>query len=116
MLKNTLTARETKDNCAIKKELADTARTQYLSQNLYRADCPYTAQHKNAKMEAGGKGDPLNKKGKGTGSYMDTENGGGRCDIKGVPELTYSGRERLLSINRFNKNNKYDPNLCNGDI
>lgn len=113
MLKNTLTANsKTKDICELKKEIADAARIQSTSQNIYGPNNRYTSSHPNATVERGAKDDPLNKKGKGTGSYMDTSKGGGTCDVNGRSDLSLSGRVKLLAINKFNPNFKYDNNNC----
>lgn len=46
--------------------------------------------------------------GKGTGIFLDTENGGGEYDINGNPNHVGSGRVNALNINTYNKLSFYD--------
>lgn len=48
---------------------------------------------------------PIN--GKGTGIFMDTDNGGGSLDIYGDPAIAGSGRLNSLLVNEYNKTNGY---------
>ena len=45
--------------------------------------------------------------GKGTGIFLDTNNGGGSIDIHGNPAFAGSGRLQQMSANDFDKENPY---------
>lgn len=45
--------------------------------------------------------------GKGTGTFLDTYNGGGSMDINGNPAAAGSGRLQNLATNQFNPTNTY---------
>jgi hypothetical protein len=97
------------------------ARHESLVRNDYNLNDEYTSTHPNALSD----GDP---KGKGTGhgghtysvpdcnrptsidySNFDTENGGGLYDIEG--RNGNGGRNFLITINNYNKENPYGANL-----
>ena len=68
----------------------------------------YTATHPNATQAQGGVDDRLNSKGKGTGEYLDTRNGGGSVDINGRPELGIGARQDAFTKNIYTRDNPYD--------
>ena len=80
------------------EELADQYRVDNIKGNTYQKDKEYGATHKNAK----GDGDP---KGKGTGEYLDTYNGGSDVDINGNGVDSKTGRNALLGINESKNDN-----------
>ena len=54
--------------------------------------------------------------GKGTGIYMDTDNGGGSHDIYGTPDNMMSGRTSNLAQNDYTINNGYETPDTSGNI
>jgi hypothetical protein len=73
-----------------------------MAKNAYQIgeETHYSAKHKNAL----GDGD---KKGKGTGNFMDTYNGGSSEDIEGSSVDAGSGRIANLKVNKYNEDNGY---------
>jgi hypothetical protein len=57
---------------------------------------------------------PIN--GKGTGVFLDTNNGGGSLDVNGVPQAAGSGRLANLAVNQYNQNNGYTHPNTSGNI
>jgi len=85
------------------EEKANEIRSKLVGLNTYNnnnAENNYSGKHKNAKSD----GDPH---GKGTGVYMDTENGGSSVDINGNGTNIGSGRTNLIKLNKYNKDNQY---------
>ena len=97
-------------SCSRLEEIAEKARLGLISQNVYQNENNkrYGVTHPNATQETGGIDDRTNAKGKGTGEYMDTTNGGGDADINGRADVAGSGRKRLLQNNKYSKDNPYD--------
>ena len=63
---------------------------------------------------SGGTDDPFMGKGSGSGGHghlpttmIDTNNGGSIIDIKGNPNISYSGREGNMLINKYSKGKGY---------
>ena len=103
------------------------ARARALTRNDYNINDQYSNTHPDALSN----GDP---QGKGTGSgghthsvpncdlpstmidysNFDTENGGGQYDIEGRNEI--GGRNRLMTINIYNKENQYGPALVDTSL
>ena len=54
--------------------------------------------------------------GKGTGEFLDTNNGGGSIDIFGNPNFVGSGRIPLLASNEFDNDNEYTTPDTSGNI
>ena len=86
------------------EELADQYRVENLKGNTYQKDegKKYSPTHPNALT---GKG-----KGKGTGEYLDTYNGGSEVDIKGNPTISKTGRESLIAENETKNGAVNGPN------
>lgn len=58
-------------------------------------------------------------KGKGTGTYLDTQNGGGQYDINGNPLHPGSGRVKNVAVNKYDSQNGYkapDTSLNEGQV
>jgi len=88
--------------------IAQEARERLFNINSYNplANNIYSESHPNANQEIG-QGDPLNIRGKGTGQYLDIENGGGEYDINGRPEVYNSGRRGIYS-NIYSPQHQYE--------
>lgn len=54
--------------------------------------------------------------GKGTGEYMDTQNGGGSYDINGTPDNMQSGRLANLASNDYNPSETYQAPDTSGNV
>ena len=91
-------------------QIGDEARQNLITQNIYQDQIGrrYTATHPNATQAQGGVDDRLNNKGKGTGEYLDTRNGGGSVDINGRPELGIGARQDAFTKNIYTRDNPYD--------
>ena len=74
-----------------------------LVKNHYNTNDNYSATHTRALSD---KITPIN--GKGTGKFMDTNNGGGSLDIYGVPQAAGSGRLANLAVNQYKQNSGYE--------
>lgn len=98
------------NSCNRLTEIADKAREQLLLANVYQniEGKRYDVTHVNATQGQGGIDDRQNAKGKGTGNYLDTSNGGGSLDINGRADVFGSGRTRLLQLNKYSKDKPYD--------
>ena len=83
-------------------DIGKAERDKMIAKNSYQIDeeTHYSAKHKNAL----GDGD---KKGKGTGGFMDTYNGGSLEDVEGNAVDSGSGRIANLKVNKYTKNNEY---------
>jgi len=83
-------------------DIGKTERDKMIAKNSYQLneETHYTPTHKNAL----GDGD---KKGKGTGNFMDTYNGGSIEDIEGSSVDSGSGRIANLKVNKYNEDNGY---------
>lgn len=94
-------------SCNKLTEIADEARAKHLNKNFYLDGLPneYSQSHPNATQEVG-TGDINNVKGKGTGVYFDTTNGGSEIDVNGLPSIPSSGRRGTFT-NTYNANNEY---------
>lgn len=86
-------------------------RQQLLAQNIYNQDDFYNENHTRAKSDL-----ETPEHGKGTGVYMDTENGGSSEDIHGVFGIHGTGRLALLAMNKYNKENEYTKPDTSGNI
>jgi len=98
------------------EQIAIEVRNEILTNNTYKSatnsnDQEYGPTHTRAKSD---EKTPVH--GKGTGIYMDTENGGGQYDIHGVPHVVGSGRIGNVGNNQYNKDNKYDHPDTSGNI
>lgn len=102
------------DDCKTATEIAKLQRAKMMSQNVYNASNPYSPTHVNALQKSGAQDDPMNRKGKGTGQWMDTTNGGSHYDIHGHPLVPNSGRNALLASNKYNPNNIFKPCVDDG--
>lgn len=54
--------------------------------------------------------------GKGTGVFLDTNNGGGSMDIHGSPSAAGSGRLSNIGVNQYNGGNTYQHPDTSGNI
>ena len=96
-------------SCSPLEKLAEQARLRLLQLNLYNSsNNVYTKDHPNATITRGGSDDPFNAKGKGTGIYLDTSNGGSAIDANGSPSVPESGRKLVFMLNKWNVNNQYN--------
>lgn len=96
------------------EQIAINIRKEILIKNTYNNFDPkntYTAAHTRAKSD---EETPIN--GKGTGLFLDVENGGSSIDTYGVPHVANSGRAGNVSNNIYNKNNKYEHPDTSGNI
>jgi hypothetical protein len=86
------------------EQLADQYRVDNLKGNTYQKDegKKYSPTHPNALTSEG--------KGKGTGEYLDTYNGGSETDIKGNPNISKTGREALIAENEAKNGAVNGPN------
>lgn len=75
--------------------------------NLFDESANYSSTHPNALSGKASDRDPNDIKGKGTGKYFDTTNGGGFHDINGHPTYVGSGRNKQLASNLYNPENSY---------
>ena len=91
-------------------QIAEEARQGLITQNVYQdiSGKRYDATHPNATQAQGGVDDRLNVKGKGTGEYLDTTNGGGYTDQFGKPELGIGARQDAFTKNIYTRDNPYD--------
>ena len=89
--------------------IANKARLDLITKNIYQdaTGKQYTSTHPNATQAKGGIDDKSNQKGKGTGEYLDTSKGGGSLDVNGRIDVGTSGRNALLTLNRYSKDNPY---------
>lgn len=71
----------------------------------------YSVTHTKAKSDAE---TPI--QGKGTGIYLDVENGGSSIDTFGVAHIAGSGRVGNVGNNFYNKNRKYETPDTSGNI
>lgn len=71
----------------------------------------YSAGHTRAKSD-----ETTPVQGKGTGIYMDSQNGGGSIDVYGNGIATGSGRIGNLLFNQFNQNNGYSHPDTTGNV
>lgn len=92
--------------CDTLTQIAEQQRANLLKLNTYYVSGEYSASHPNA-TTAKGVGDAANAKGKGTGRYLDHNDGGSDIDKNGIPSLA-SGRILVYSENFYTKENKYD--------
>ena len=74
------------------EKLGDEFRKDNLIKNTYKEDKEYGVKHENAKSDG-------DSKGKGSGDYLDTTNGGSSVDINGNGVDAKTGRNALLGIN-----------------
>jgi hypothetical protein len=87
------------------EQIAIEQRNSLLPKNYYNVETGsnYTSRHTRALSD---QITPVN--GKGTGIFLDTNNGGGDLDINGSPQSVGSGRLKNLAVNQFNKENGYE--------
>lgn len=87
------------------QDIAIAQRNKLLASNTYDNADPsdnYTAKHTRALSD-----NLTPVQGKGTGIFLDTNNGGGSIDIYGNPAYAGSGRLPQLSANEFDAENTY---------
>jgi len=87
------------------EEAAIAARDALVTKNTYKGDDDsnnYTATHTRALADTK---TPVH--GKGTGVFLDTNNGGGSIDINGAQDAVGSGRIQNIAKNEYNKDNEY---------
>lgn len=80
--------------------------------NSYNSVSPtnrYSGTHPNALSDG-------DNKGKGTGVFLDTYNGGADFDINGNPAAAGSGRIQNIAINEYNSLNGYTAPDTGGNI
>ena len=84
------------------EELSDIYRVQNLIKNDYQKgeSGKYGPTHKNALSDG-------DAKGKGSGTIGDTSNGGSDIDINGNPSIPKTGRNQLMSQNKYDSENQY---------
>ena len=82
---------------------ADEARAENLIKNEYQENNPYEDTHRDALSDG-------DEKGKGTGEYLDTYNGGSETDIKGNGTISKTGREALIAENESKNGAATGPN------
>ena len=84
------------------EELADDFRKGNLIKNTYQKDesKQYSGTHPNATSDG-------DNKGKGTGNFLDTYNGGSDMDINGNPKEPGSGRVKNIAKNQYNEDKPY---------
>ena len=99
------------------EQIAIQQRQNLIAKNTYDTNAPangYGATHTRALS------DSLTPNfGKGTGTFMDVQNGGSDIDINGNPNIGGSGRKGNTIINQFNDINGYthpDTSLNKGQI
>lgn len=88
------------------EEAALAARTALIVVNTYNSEDDannYSATHTRALSD---QSTPVN--GKGTGVFLDTQNGGGSADINGAANSAGSGRIQNIATNEYNKDKKYE--------
>jgi len=71
----------------------------------------YSSTHTRAKSD---EQTPIH--GKGTGLFLDVENGGGSVDINGIAHIAGSGRIGNVGRNEFNKSTPYEKPDTSGNI
>lgn len=87
------------------QEVAEQTRNQLFAKNPYNNSSEankYSAGHTRAKSD---QKTPV--AGKGTGTFLDTYNGGSDIDKNGNPDKAGSGRSANMGFNQFGKDNKY---------
>lgn len=94
-------------SCNRLSKIAEEYRQKLPIDNFYTKDNQFSETSPRATQEKDSK-DSLNIHGKGTGTYLDTANGGGYYDINGKPELQNTGRNAIYTKNQYTKNNPYD--------
>ena len=84
------------------EELGDEFRRDNLIKNTYQKDesKQYSGTHPNATSDG-------DNKGKGTGNFLDTYNGGSDIDINGNPTEPGTGRINNITKNEYNQDNQY---------
>jgi len=88
------------------EKIAIESRNNIIKNNIYNSYSDknnYTPTHSRAISD---KKTPVH--GKGTGKFLDIENGGGSEDVNGVTGIIGSGRNGNVKQNEYNKNNKYE--------
>ena len=98
----------TPKSCNRLEEIAKQARENLIRDNIYQDELGkrYTVVDPNATQKTGGIDDRTNEKGKGTGEFLDTSKGGGSLDINGRVDVNGSGRNALLTLNKYSLNNQ----------
>lgn len=86
-------------------------RENLVARSIYNTSDSYSVTHTRAISD-----DETPIPGKGTGLFLDTENGGGSYDINGVPGSIMSGRTSNLSQNIYNKESGYQTPDTSGNI
>ncbi len=87
------------------EKIAIDQRQSQLTKNTYTDADPsknYTGKHTRALSD-----DETPVNGKGTGVFMDTNNGGSSVDIYGNMQFAGSGRKAALASNKFDPENTY---------
>ncbi len=96
------------------EQIAITQRAALLPFNYYNssdATNNYSATHTRALSD-----DTTPVNGKGTGTYLDTANGGGSLDIYGIPQAAGSGRLGNITFNYYNSSNGYSTPDTSGNV
>jgi len=94
------------------EEVALAQRAALIPKNTYNgkdSNNNYSSTHKNAKSDG-------DIKGKGTGVFLDTANGGGEYDINGNPSIAGSGRKNNVVINKYKDGQGYQYPDMSGNI
>lgn len=87
------------------EEIAQQTRQELIAKNDFNRtseDNKYSAGHTKATADQ-----KTPDSGKGTQTFLDTENGGNDIDINGNPDKAGSGRKGNFGFNQYNKDNKY---------
>jgi hypothetical protein len=95
-------------SCNILSAVAEAQRNALTNINVYNGSRNYTSTDVNATVAAGLADDPQNIRGKGTGRYLDTTNGGSSVDKHGIPSLGALGRDGIYVENFYTPNLVYD--------
>jgi hypothetical protein len=84
------------------EEDGDIYRVQNIIKNQYQSSDgkKYGETHPNALSDG-------DKKGMGTGVFLDTTEGGNQTDVLGDPSIPNSGRLQNLKVNKYNADNPY---------
>lgn len=98
--------------CSRLDEIAQERRRALTITNVYSNTTGniYGVTHPNATQAVGDR-DPDNIRGKGTGQFLDTNNGGSSLDINGTPDFPNSGRVGTLFLNYYNRTRPYECRL-----
>lgn len=97
------------------EQAANAAREALIARNTYNGESNsngYSGTHTRALSD-----ELTPKAGKGTGTFLDTYNGGDDIDVNGNPTIPGSGRIKNIIVNQYNEDNGYTaPDLSNSGI